>query len=167
MSCINLFNKIKLDEIELRQNVKLHLQDIFCSFLLELNLSRPQNKAFEFFQFFSWIRWHVQIFSHLAVTQLMWSPISCQLSQRQVRHHINRVNTEWDSMSTEPTWNNEIFINIDTFRIDQLMWSLTLHGLNRLVVYPALTQLTCTWIVPKLKMRTCILNIKIISHLPA
>ncbi len=161
--------KIKLDEIEHRQNVKLHLQDIFCSFLLELNLSKPQNKAsrgVSFFKFFSWIRWHIQVFSHLAVTQLMWSPISCQLSQRRVRHHINLVNTEWDSMSTEPKWSNEIFINTDTFRIDQLMWSLTLHGLNRLGVCPALTQLTCTWIVPKLKMRTRILNIKIISHLP-
>ncbi len=53
-----------------------------------------------------------------AVTQLTQSLIPRQLSQRQVRFHVNWVNAEWDSTSTESTRNDKIFVNVGVFCVD-------------------------------------------------
>ncbi len=93
----------------------------FCSRFLHLsNTYRSNNKASEFFRFCSLIRRLIQIFLHSALTQLTRSLIPCQLSQRQVRPHINWVNAEWDSTSTESTQNDKIFINIGVFCVDSV-----------------------------------------------
>ncbi len=74
----------------------------------------PNNKALDC----SWIRWLITIFKHSVVIQLTQSLISCQLSQHQVRLHIDWVNVEWDSTSTKSTRNDEIFVNVGAFCIN-------------------------------------------------
>ncbi len=79
----------------------------FCSgFLHWSNIYRPNNKAFECFQFCTWIRrlikknfyiqqrlsWRQDSFQS---TESMPSETSCWLSRRGVRLHGNWVNTEW------------------------------------------------------------------------
>jgi hypothetical protein len=64
-----------------------------------------------------------------------------QLSQRGVRLHINWVNAEWDSTSTESTQKTPTFMKILSFHVDlvdveshsalnQLPWSLTWRWLS-------------------------------------
>ncbi len=117
------------------------MHEIFCCSILHwsniyrqiLRLSSVFDFVFEFTNLFKFFR-------HLAVTQLRGSLIPCQLSQLQVRLHINWINAEWDFTSTEST-NDEIFVNVGAFCIDsvdieshstltQLMWSLTPHWLS-------------------------------------
>jgi hypothetical protein len=50
----------------------------------------------------------------------MQSLIPRQLSKRQVRFHVNWVNAEWDSMSTESTRNDKIFVNVGVFCVDSV-----------------------------------------------
>ncbi len=93
----------------------------FCSRFWQLsNTYRPNNEASEFFGFCSWIRPLIQIFWHSAVTQLTQSLIPRQLSPRQVRLHINWVNAEWDSTSTESTRKDTIFVNVGFFCLDSV-----------------------------------------------
>ncbi len=83
---------------------------------------------FKFFNIWQWLCWRRVSFPR-------------QLSQRQVRLHVDWVNAEWDSTSTESTRNDEIFVNVGAFWVDsvdveshsgltQLTWSLTLHWLS-------------------------------------
>ncbi len=78
---------------------------------------------------------------HLSYTESTWSQTLRQLSQLGVRLHINWVNAEWDSMSTESTQMTPTFTKILSFRVDsvdveshsmltQLTWSLTWHWLS-------------------------------------
>ncbi len=62
----------------------------------------------------------------------MQSLIPCQLSQRQVRLHVDWVNPEWGSPSTESTRNEEIFLNVGAFCVDlvDMYCSLTPHPLS-------------------------------------
>jgi hypothetical protein len=91
-----------------------------------------------------------KFFLHLAVTQLTQNLIPHQLNQHQVRHHVDRVNGEWDSMSTESTRNGEVFVNVGAFCVDsvdveshstltQLKWSLTLCWISVLKMNQAKT----------------------------
>jgi hypothetical protein len=103
-----------------------------CSRFLHLsNTYRPNNTASEFFRFCSWIRRHIQIFltfggdlvdaeSHSSSTESTPSETPRQLSQRRVRLHINWVNAEWDSTSTESTRNDKIFVNVGVFCFDSV-----------------------------------------------
>ncbi len=133
----------------------------FCSRFLHLsNTYRLNNKDSEFVRFCSWIRQLILIFWHSAVTQLTRSLIPCQLSQGQVRLHINWVNAEWDSTSTESTRNDKIFINVGVFCIDsvdvkghsmltQLTWSLTPHWLSWWRVWLCVDSVWGRWIEQK------------------
>ncbi len=60
-----------------------------------------------------------KFFKHSAVT-LTRSLIPRQLSQHQVRLHVNWINAEWDSTSTESMWNDEIFVNVGVFCVDSV-----------------------------------------------
>jgi hypothetical protein len=73
---------------------------------------------------------------HLIHTDSTQSQTLRQLSQLGMRLHVNWVNAEWDSMSTESMQNKPTFTKILSFRVDsvdmesqsmltQLMWSLT------------------------------------------
>ncbi len=73
---------------------------------------------------------------HLVHTESTQSQTLRQLSQRRMRLHVNWVNAEWDSTSTESTQNTLTFTKILSFRVDsvdmeshsaltQLTWSLT------------------------------------------
>jgi hypothetical protein len=73
-----------------------------------------------------------KFFLHSVVTQLTRSLIPHQLSQCGVRLHVNWVNAEWDSMSTESMWNDKIFVNVCVFCVDSV-------GVES---HSALTQLT-------------------------
>jgi hypothetical protein len=129
-------------------------------FLHLSNTYRPNNKASEFFRFCSWIRRLIRIFFHSAVTQLMRSLIPRQLSQRQVRLHVNWVNAEWDFPSTESTWNDKIFVNVSVFCVDsvdveshsamtQLKWSLIPRWLSQWRVWLCVDSVWTRWIKPK------------------
>jgi hypothetical protein len=67
-----------------------------------------------------------EFFYRLGVTQLMWSLLLCQLSKSRMRLYVDRVNVEWDSMSTDSI--PAIYKNS---ALTQVMWSLTPHWLNR------------------------------------
>ncbi len=133
----------------------------FCSRFLHLsNTYRPNNKALEFFRFCSWIRRLIQIFKDSAVTQLTQSLIPRQLSQRQVRFHVNWVNAEWDSTSTESTRNDKIFVNVGVLCVDsvdveshsaltQLTWSLAQRWLSWRRVWLCVDSAWGRWINPK------------------
>jgi hypothetical protein len=69
------------------------------------------------------------------------SETPCQLSQCRVRLHVNWVNPEWDSTSTESTQKAPTFTKISSFRVDsvdveshsaltQSTWSLTWRWLS-------------------------------------
>jgi hypothetical protein len=94
------------------------------------------------------------------VTQLTRSLIPRQLSQRQVRLYVNWVNTEWDSMSTESTRNDKIFVNVGVFCVDsvdmeshstltQLTWSLTPRWLSWRRVWLRVDSVWGRWLKPK------------------
>ncbi len=94
------------------------------------------------------------------MTQLTQSLIPRQLSQCQVRLHINGVNTEWDSTSTESTWNDKIFVNVGVFCVDsvdleshsaltQLTWSLNPRWLSWRRVWLRINSMWWRWIKPK------------------
>ncbi len=133
----------------------------FCSRFLHLsNTYRPNNKDFEFFRFCSWIRRLIRFFQHSAVTQLTRMLIPRQLSQSQVRLHINWVNVEWDSTSTESTRNDKIFVNVGVFCVDsldveshsaltQLSWSLIPRWLSWRRVWLCVHSVWTRWIKPK------------------
>jgi hypothetical protein len=134
--------------------------DFFSRFLHLSDTYRPNNKAFEFFWFCSWIRRLIQIFLHSAVTQLTRSLIPRQLSQSQVRLHVNWVNAEWDSTSFESTQNDKIFVKVGIFCVDsvdvesnsaltQLMWSLTQHWFSWRRVWLRVDSVWGRWIKPK------------------
>ncbi len=102
----------------------------------------------------------IRIFLHSAVTQLTRSLVPRQLSQRQVRLHVNRVNAEWDSTSTESTRNDKIFVNVGVFCVDsvnvdshsaltQLMWSLTPRWHSWRGVWLCVNSVWWRWIKPK------------------
>ncbi len=141
--------------------LKVHLHEIFCSRFLHLsNTYRPNNKAFEFLQFCSRIRRLIRIFLHSAVTQLTRSLIPRKLSQRQVRLHINWVNAEWDSTSTESTRNDKIFVNVCVLCVDsvdmeahsaltQLTWSLIPRWLSWQRIWLCVDSVWTRWIKPK------------------
>ncbi len=57
---------------------------------------------------------------HLVHTELTQSQTLCQLSQHRMRLHVNWVNAEWDSTSTESTQNTPTFTKILSFRIDSV-----------------------------------------------
>ncbi len=78
---------------------------------------------------------------HLPHTESTRSQTLRQLSQRGASLHINWVNTEWDSTSTESTQKTPTFTKILSFRVDsvdvesysaltQLTWSLTWRWLS-------------------------------------
>jgi hypothetical protein len=141
--------------------LNVHLHEIFLfSFLHLSNTYRPNNKAFERFQFCSWICGFIRIFLHSAVTQLMQSLIPCQLSQRQVRLYVNWVNAEWDSTSTESTRNDKIFVNVGVFCVNsvdveshstltQLTWSLTPCLLSWRRIWLCVDSVWGRWLKPK------------------
>ncbi len=106
----------------------------FCSgFLHWSNIYRPNNKAFECFWFCTLNRRLIQIFN--IWRWLSWCRVSFrQLSQRQVRLHVNWVSIELDSTSTESTQNDEIFVSVGAFCIDSV--DMESHS--------ELTQLTCS-----------------------
>ncbi len=94
------------------------------------------------------------------MTQLTQSLIPRQLSQRQVRFHVNWVNAERDSTSTESTRNDKIFVNVGIFCVvsvaveshsvlTQLTWSLTLHWLSWRRVWFHVDSVWERWIKPK------------------
>jgi hypothetical protein len=94
------------------------------------------------------------------VTQLTWSLIPRQLSQCQVRLHVNWVNAEWDSTSTESTRNDKIFVNVGVFCVDsvdmkshspltQLTGSLTSRWLSWRRVWLRVDSVWGRWLKPK------------------
>jgi hypothetical protein len=124
------------------------------------NTYRQYNKASEFVRFCSWICQLFQIFEHSTVTHLTGSIIPRKLSQRQVRLHVNWINTESDSTSTESSLNNEIFVNVGVFSIKsvdmesrfaltQLTWSLTPHWISWQRVWLRIDLVWGRWIKPK------------------
>ncbi len=133
----------------------------FCSRYLHLsNTYRPNNKAFEFFRFCSRICRLIQIFLHSVVTQLTRSLIPRKLSQHQVRLHVNWVNAERDSTSTESTRNDKIFVIVGVFCVDsvdveshstltQLSWSLIPRWLSRWRVWLCVDSVWTRLIKPK------------------
>jgi hypothetical protein len=132
----------------------------WSGFLHWSNIHRPNNKTFECFRFCTWIRQLILIFWHSAVTHLTLSLIPCQLSQHQVRFHVDWVNAELDSTSTEPTRNDEIFVNVGAFCVNsvdveshsaltQLTWSLTLRWLSWRGVSLHVNSVCGRWIRPK------------------
>jgi hypothetical protein len=141
--------------------LKAHLHEIFLFLFLHLsNTYRPNNKAFEFFRFCSRIRRLIRIFLHSAVTQLTRSLIPLKLCQRQVRLHINWVNAERDSTSTESMRNDKIFVNVGVFYVDsvdveshsmltQLTWSLIPRWLGWQRVWLCVHSVWTRWIKPK------------------
>ncbi len=115
----------------------MHLHEIFCSGFLHgwSNIYKQNNKASECFIFFL-------EFADLAMTQLMPSLIPRQLSQHQVSLYFDWVNMEWDSTSTESTWNDEIFVNVGAFCIDSCCGVFLRVDSVDVVSHSALTQLT-------------------------
>jgi hypothetical protein len=116
------------------------------------------NKAFECFRFCTWIRRLNRIFWHSAVTQLTPSLIPRQLSQ--TRLHVDWVNAEWVSTSTESMGNDEIFVNVGAFCVNsvdveshsaltQLTWSLTPRWLSWRGVSLHVDSVWGRWIRPK------------------
>jgi hypothetical protein len=78
---------------------------------------------------------------HLTHTESTRSQTLRQLSQREVRLHVNWVNAEWDSTSTESKQKTPTFTKILSFRVDsvdvkshsaltQLTWNLTWRWLS-------------------------------------
>jgi hypothetical protein len=57
---------------------------------------------------------------YLLHTELMWSETPRQLSQCRVRIHVNWVNAEWDSTSTESTQKAPTFMKISSFHVDSV-----------------------------------------------
>jgi hypothetical protein len=125
-------------------HLEVHLHEIFRSgFLCWSNIYKPNNKGFVCFLFCSCIRRLILIFKYLTVAQLTLSLIPHQVSQRQVRLHVNLFNAEGDSTSTESTQNNEIFVNVGAFCIDSV--NVESHsGVDSVDMesHSALTQLT-------------------------
>ncbi len=79
--------------------------------------------------------------------------------------HVNWVNVEWDSTSTESTRNDKIFINVGVFCVDsvdmeshsaltQLTWSLILHWLSWRRVWLCIDSVWKRWIKPKQAYKT-------------
>jgi hypothetical protein len=131
---------------------------VFCTY--RTHTYRPNKKAFEFFRFCSWIRRLIRIFQHSAVTQLTRSLIPRQLSLCGMRLHVNLVNVEWDSTSTEPTRSEKIFVNVGVFCVDsvdmeshsaltQLTWSLISRWLSWWRVWLCIDSVWTRWIKPK------------------
>ncbi len=94
------------------------------------------------------------------MTQLTRSLIPRQLSQRQVRFHVNWDKAEWDSTSTESTRNDKIFVNVGVFCVDsvdveshsaliQLTWSLAPCWLSWRRVWLRVDSVWGRWIKPK------------------
>ncbi len=94
------------------------------------------------------------------MTQLTQSLIPRQLSQRQVRFHVDWVNAEWDSTSTESTRNDKIFVNVGVFCVDsvdvqshsaltQLTWSLAPRWLSWRRVWLRVDSVWGRWNNPK------------------
>ncbi len=63
-------------------------------------------------------------------TELTRNQTLCQLSQCGVRLHVNRVNAEWDSTSTESTRRHQHLRRFYHSALTQLMWGLTLRWLS-------------------------------------
>jgi hypothetical protein len=90
----------------------------------------------------------------------MLSLIPRQLSQCQVRLHVNWVIAEWDSTSTESMRNDNIFVIVSVFCVDsvdveshtaltQLMWSLIPRWLSWRRVWLCVDSAWTRWIKPK------------------
>ncbi len=94
------------------------------------------------------------------MTQLTRCLIPRQLSQCQVRFHVNWVNAEGDSTSLKSTRNDKIFVNIGVFCVDsvdveshsaltQLTWSLAPRWLSWRRVWLRIDSVWGRWINPK------------------
>ncbi len=130
---------------------------VFCTYQTHIG------QIISFLSFFDFVLEFADLFKfffHSAVTQLMRNLIPRQLSQRQVRLHVNWVNAEWDSPSTESTWNDKIFINVSVFCADsvdaeshsamtQLTWSLIPRWLSQWRVWLCVDSVWTRWIKPK------------------
>ncbi len=133
----------------------------FCSrFLHLLNTYRPNNKASEFFSIFFMNLPTYSNFLTFGGDSVGAESHPRQLSQRQVRLHVNWVNAEWDSMSTESTQNDKIFVNVGVFCVDSvdveshsaltiLMWSLAPRWLSWRRVWLRIDSVWGRWIKPK------------------